>query len=122
MRIAKSLDRPAKSKIALLASASLFVAFSLVSAVPALAGCGATVHTGTNAASAGTGGVHTGSSAPHVSGGSSCPTNGTAASASNGVHLANGPSHFSASGGHAWTHSASNNSHPHSGSWRHTRP
>jgi len=111
-----AFDRPALSRGALLAGASLILALTLGAPSQALAACGGTtVPTGAHAPSSGAGGTHTGATAPHVSGssGSSCWTTASAnPTPLAGVH---GPSeaarHVSLAGVHTWTHSTVNSQH-----------
>jgi hypothetical protein len=112
-------SRLANSRGALLASASLIVALALGAPGQALAACGTRIPTtGAHAPSSGGGGVHTGATAPHVSGssgGSFCPTTVSAKpSPLAGVHEpGEAPRHVSLAGVHASRHSTSNTDNGH---------
>jgi hypothetical protein len=111
-----AFDPLALSRGALLAGASLILAFTLGAPSQALAACGGTtVPTGAHAPSTGAGGTHAGATAPHVS--SSSGTSCSATASANPTPLAGvhepgeAPKHASLGGVHTWTHSTVNSQH-----------
>ena len=111
-----AFDPLALSRGALLAGASLILAFTLGAPSQALAACGGTtVPTGAHAPSTGAGGTHAGATAPHVS--SSSGTSCSATASANPTPLAGvhepgeAPRHVSLAGVHTWTHSTVNSQH-----------
>jgi hypothetical protein len=111
-----AFDPLALSRGALLAGASLILAFTLGAPSQALAACGGTtVPTGAHAPSTGAGGTHAGATAPHVSSSSGTSCSATASANSTplaGVHEpGEAPKHASLGGVHTWTHSTVNSQH-----------